>query len=158
MKERELHCGRAELDAMTLADRFDLLRFLDQMYWRSNIIVRGAGFDATGEDTGIVGSAQDHGYAPLHAFWQECIKTALLKQRIAAGQQHTVEIAGLDEAQARVRLVDPDTDGPDNAGPPTFVERLEARIHHRLETLLEDGAILDGPEIDVMDQRYVDTS
>ena len=34
---------------------------------------------------------------------------------------------------------------------------MKPEVHHRLEALLEDGAILDRPEIDVMDQRDVDT-
>ena len=33
---------------------------------------------------------------------------------------------------------------------------LKPAVHHRLEALVEDRAILDGPEIDVVDQRDVD--
>src|SRR4029077_13117583 len=124
---------------------------------RCDIVVGRAGLDSTGEDAGIVRAAQDNRHVPLDALWQERLQTALLQQRVAAGQQHAVEIARLDEPQARVRLIDADTDGADDASPSQLVERLEARVHYRLEALLEDGAILDGPEIDVMNQRDVDT-
>ena len=118
--------------------------------------MRGAGLHAAGQDAGIVRPAQDHRDVALHAFRQERLEPALLEQRVAAGQQHAVEVAGLDEAQAGVRFVDADADGADDAGLAQLVERLEAAVHHRLEALVEDGAVLGGPEIDVVDQRDVD--
>jgi hypothetical protein len=87
---------------------------------------------------------------------QEGVERTLLEQRVSPGQQHAVEIGRLDEAQAGVGFVDADADGADHAGAAQFVERLEARVDHRLEALVEDRAILDGPEIDVVDQHDVD--
>ena len=58
--------------------------------------------------------------------------------------------------QAGVGLVDADSDRADDARFAQFVERLEAGVHHRLEALVEEGAVLDGPEIDVVHQHDVD--
>ncbi len=156
MEQRELHGGGPELDAVALADGFDLLRLLDQRRRRRHVVVRGAGFHAAGQDAGVVRSAQDDRDVPLHALRQELGEAALFEQCVAAGQQHAVEVAGLDEAQAGVALVDADADRADDAGLAQLVERPEARVHHRLEALVQDLAVLDRPEVDVVDQGDVD--
>ena len=92
----------------------------------------------------------------LGALGQELLQRALFQQRVAPGQQHAVEVARLDEARAGVGLVDAHADCADDAGAAQIVERAVARVHHCPETLLEHGAVLGGPEIDVVDQGDVD--
>jgi hypothetical protein len=87
------------------------------------VVVRRAGLHAAGQDAGIVGPAQDHRDIALDALGQELGEAALLQQGVAAGQQHAVEVAGLDEAQAGVAFVDADADRADDAGLAQLVER-----------------------------------
>ena len=156
MEQRKLQGRGAERHAVALAYRLDLLRLVDECRGGGDIVVRGACLHVARQDAGIVGTAQNHRDMALGALGQEFLKRALLQQRVAPSQQHAVEVARLDEASARVCLVDAHADGADDAGAAQLVERAIAPVHHRLEALLEHGAVLGGPEIDVMDQGDVD--
>src|SRR4030095_15018889 len=133
MEQRELHRRRAQLDAVAAAYRLDLLCLLDEGRGGGDVIVGGAGLHAAGQNAGVVRSAQDHRDVALETLGQELGEPALFEQRVAAGEQHAVEVTCLDKAQAGVGFVDADAYGADDACLAQLVERLVAAVHHRLE-------------------------
>jgi hypothetical protein len=79
----------------------------------------------------------------------------LLQQRIAAGEQHRVEIAGAGEALAHRGLVDADADRPDRTGGAQALQRAIGAIHGLGEPALDRlGPVR--PDVDVVDQHDVD--
>ena len=80
------------------------------------------------EHAGIEWAAEDDCDVLLHAERQQFGERVLLQQRVAAGEQDAVDVGVAREAQAHLRLVQPDADRRDRAG---GAQRLQRRDSSR---------------------------
>ncbi len=115
MAQRKTQRRIGERHAMGSADGVDARDTRHDIRRRGTIIVARAVHRPGREDAGIEHAAQDDADPLAQRQRQEALRSALFQQRIASGHQHRVEIAGLGEARADLRLVDADADRLDHA-------------------------------------------
>ena len=155
MRKRELQRGRGQRHLVALTHNRNPTRLFNQVSRRSLVIMGRMIGHITREDAGIVRPANDHADIMRFGIGQKRIQRALFKQGVAPGQQHAVEIAGLGKAQTHIRFIQATANGANHPGATQFIKRTITTIHQGAKTLFKQVSVLDGPEINVMDQQYI---
>ncbi len=154
MGERELQRRVGEGDAMRAADPLDPRHAVQDGGRRRLVIVGRAGDGAGREDARIEHPAQHHADAFPFGKRQEFVQGRLLQERVAAGEQHGVEIAGLGEADAHLGFVESDPDRPDGSRCAQSVERPISAVHRFAEPVLGRRPMIFA--VHVVDEQDVD--
>src|SRR3954454_16289836 len=150
--ERELERCAGQTHAVPTADGLDTCNALHYIGRGRGVVVVGAGHRTGGQDAGIVGAADQKRDVPLGAVGQERVQRRLLEQRVAAGEQETVEVAGAGKILAGLDLVDP---GADRAHDALLAQPQHGTVsagHHLAEALYPGGLAAMGPDVDIVDQ------
>ena len=109
MREREAQRRGLEVDAVARAHRGEPLRARDHRRRRGRVIV-GRARRRVGEEPAVEHPARDDAHAALGAERQQIDERGLIEQRVAAREQHAVELGLAHEAREQRRAVHPGTD------------------------------------------------
>ena len=86
---------------------------------------------------------------------QEFLQRVLVQERVAAGEQHAVEVAGLKEAHGRVSLVEAKAHRLDHTLAPQLVHSSVGTLHGLAEALVRQFEPV-GPHVHVVQEQDVD--
>ncbi len=153
MRARKLQRRGAQRDIELGAHRFDRGDARDKIGRRRSIVeIRRAAVGrmrAGRQDAGVVRTADDERHAALLADRQQLGKRALVEQRIAAGEQHDVEIDLRQHVDADPPVVDAEAEAADHPAVAQLGERGNRAAQHLVEALRVRRPV--GIAIDVVD-------
>ena len=154
-RERERRVRRAPRRAPRKSRSIRATRSCD-VRRRRPVVVARVRARAGREDAGIEDAAQQHADAARGRERQELVLRRLLEQRIAAGEEHAVDVGFPDEPRAHAGIVDADAD----RAPITRCARSSASARQRAVLRLANARLDAGlavrPGVDIVDEHDVD--
>lgn len=145
MAEREAQCGGPQRYAVAFGDRQQPQRPVEHRLGNRCVVVSGAG-SGRGEQTGVEHPADDDATAAGGCLREQFGEPVLVQERVAAGQQHHVDVRLAHEPGGQRRLVHPDPDRADHA---FGAQPLQCRVRLAQRLL--------GVGVRVVQQDHVDT-
>jgi hypothetical protein len=140
MAQGELQRRRGKRDAVAGAGVAHPAR-PGQQAARGRGVVVGRVVAGVGQDAAVEHAARQHGDAAPLAQREQAGRRRVVEQRVAAGHQHAVQIAALDEPGQRRRRVHAGADGADRALGAEFGQRgvrLVRRLLHEVVGVVDE--------------------
>ena len=158
MGQRELAGRGAQVDRVPGRRLFQTPHLGDDLRRRLHVVVArpvGAALRAGGQDAAVVGPAGDDADVLLQAQRQQLVQRALLQDRVAAGQQEAVEVAGARQAHQHLALIHAGADRADHALRAEPVQHRVGAVHHFREVLVRIMDVHDVQAVDAQPRQAV---
>ena len=113
MAENEADGGSADGHSVTCAHRADALRLIQHVGGRRRVVI-GRAWAGSGQYPAVEDARGEYRDAAPLAGREQGVRGGDVKQRVAAGHEHEVQVGALDEPLEQRCLVHADADCPDS--------------------------------------------